>query len=156
MANKHKKFQKKCKRGWRNFSKNFHFTAKKIVIIVIAIAMAAVGIVLLVNLVFNNEAITKRKIEGLARDYYENYYYEKVEGLAGKDGAPNVMAGYAESGLSRISLRQLLLFDNGKNMAMMDEIMAFCDTDLTNVKIYPEDPYGNKDYHIEYNYSCNF
>ena len=156
MANKHKKFQKKCKRGWRNFSKNFHFTAKKIVIIVIAIAMGAVGIVLLVNLVFNNEAITKRKIEGLARDYYESYYYSKVEGLAGKDKAAGVMSGYAESGLSRISLRQLLLYDNGKNMSMLDEISAFCDTDLTSVKIYPEEPYGNRNYRIEYNYSCNF
>lgn len=156
MANKHKKFKKNCKRSWNRFSKNFHFTAKKIVIVVIAIAMVAVGVVLLVNLVFNNEAVTKRKIEGLAQDYYEDYYYDKVEGLAGKDKAADVMAGYAESGLSRISLRQLLLYDNGKNMSMLDEISAFCDTDLTSVKIYPEEPYSNKDYRIEYNYSCNF
>ena len=145
---KYKKIQKKFKKKFNKNFKNFNLTAKKIIIGLIIAVMAIVAITLIINLAFNPEAVTKRKVESLAHDYYENYYFEKVE----NSKLPNS----AEEGLPKVSLRQLLLFDNGRHMDMLDELSQICDTNATNIKIYPQDPYNKNNYRVEYNYSCNF
>ena len=99
------------------------------------------------SLAFSEENVTKRKVEELARDYYENYYFEKNE----KD-----VSKRAEKGIGKISLRQLVLFDNGRHLDMSEELSEVCDTSATSVNIYPEAPYEKQNYRVEYNYSCNF
>ena len=141
-------------KAWRKFLRNFHLTARKLTIIVIILAIIAVAGAVLAAIFLNPEAVTKRKIDSLAHDYYENYYYEKIQNSTAD--FDTIMPKYAKSGMTKVPLRQLLLFDNGRHLNEKDALNKYCDIDATNIQIFPEEPYGKQNYRVEYNYSCNF
>lgn len=139
---------------WRKFLRDFHLTARKITVIVIAAAIAVVAGATLAAIFLNPEAATKRKIDSLAHDYYENYYYEKIQNsVADFD---TIMPKYATTGMTKVPLRQLLLFDNGRHLNEKDALGKYCDIDATYIQIFPEEPYAKQNYRVEYIYSCNF
>ena len=97
------------------------------------------------------EAVAKRELANLAQDYYENYYYDKI------DDPTNTLAEFAETGLPTVYLRTLLAFDNERHAESAQLFRAadyVCDTNSTGAKIFPEEPYGRTDYRVEYKYSC--
>jgi hypothetical protein len=124
---------------------------------VVIIAMLIVGLVMLFSFLNNTEAIVTGKIENITADYYENYFYPRIEKYSaeGKELA-DVMAPYAETGFSKVTLRQLLLFDSERYSASADYLTEHCSPESTYVKIYPEEPFGKLNYHVEYHYACTF
>ena len=148
----------KSKNKRRN-RKNLTNPTQKIILGVIAAASLVVVIGIIIALFFNNENMVKSKISALANDYYENYFYknltssEKFKKIKDLDAA---MEKYHTNGLSPVTLRNLLLYDDQKNIEFSDYLTKYCDEKATTVKFYMDPPYNQKSYHTEITYACNF
>ena len=130
---------------------------RKVILTVIVLAMMSVILAVLMVVFHNPEAIIKSKIESIAVDYYENYYYEKIlDNVPSNKVMSEVMERYAESGFSDVSLRQLMLFDGRRHAEAEAELYRYCDPDETLVHFYPVEPFGAEDYRVEFKYACIF
>ncbi len=122
------------------------------IIVVIIIAMLVVAAAIAIQLFNTPERSVKSKIENIASDYYENYFYKKIV----KNGTTDVIGKYKETGFARVYFRQFLLYDNEKYASEAPLIKKYCDENSSFVIFYPDPPYGQTNYHVEYNYSCEF
>lgn len=142
----------------KSFNKKSHSNGRRVIIGVIIAVMIAVIVAIVVALLNTPERTTTAKIQEIARDYYENYYYDqlvKTSSAAGKT-LDEALGHYSDVGFSKVNLSQLFLFDGGRHRNIRSSITNYCDETNTTITIYPDAPYGRKDYHIDYNYSCNF
>lgn len=124
---------------------------KVIFIVLLVLLIGVSGVKIFCSVYFQPKASVERELESLAKDYYENYYYDSLENPA------EVLAEFRETGLPTAYLRKLLAFDNGRHAAsaeVFDSAKYKCDTNTTGVKIFPEEPYGKTDYRVEYKYAC--
>ena len=124
---------------------------------IVVVSMLLVGIAMLVSFMNNTEAIVTNKIEAIPADYYENYFYPRIEKYSTEDKTlADMMTPYTETGFSKVTLRQLLLFDSERYSSSADYLTEHCSSESTYVKIYPEEPFGRSNYHVEYHYACTF
>jgi hypothetical protein len=131
--------------------------AQKITIAIIIIVMIITFGFTIASFFLQPENLTKAKISGLAADYYENYLYENLLNSENFSGdVESTLSEFKDTGLSTISLRQLLLHDRTKNASVIEEIKQYCDEEKTTIKFYPEAPYSRTNYHTDYHYVCNF
>lgn len=134
-------------------------SAKKISLIIVCSAMALVVLALIILPFVKDENLAKSKIDQLARDYYENYFYDdytnsaKFQQLENKE---ETMQKYSERGFSRLTLRQLILQDYDKNAETATFLREICDENKTYIQFFPEAPYTKTSYHTKITYSCNF
>ena len=130
---------------------------KRVVLTVIALAIVAVAVMLVCTLMEKNGSISKATIERMAADYYENYTYEKsVNDTMTKEEIAKMLGKYEESGLSKVSLRQLILNTGSADTDEAKNLKRHCDEDKTNVIFYPQAPYEKKSYRMEFRYECDF
>ena len=130
--------------------------SRKTSLVVIFVSIFAVTIALLVSLFNTSDRDIKGRIESMAREYYETYYYDHFTSSIPAENISSILSKYSERGFAEVKLRQILLYNNGKNAAAADEIGKYCDLNNTSIKFIPDEPFGSTNYHIEYNYSCNF
>ena len=126
---------------------------KKIITLGIIISAAVVLLCVVVNVYYEPGKVADRKLAELARDYYENYYYDKFVSSLGDYSLEDAIAEQNGTGFSAVPLRHLLLFDNQRDRSYeryFDNTRYFCDRSLTTIKIFPDPPYGRTDYHVEY------
>ncbi len=131
--------------------------ARKVTFVGIVISSLMVVMSIVVSVFFNDEAVAKRKFEYLAKDYYENYYYERFMETISDEVFDAKMTTFSNTGLQPVTLRQLLLYQNGKNSEYkkyFDKKGFSCDKNSTTAQFFPVEPYGKKDYKVEFNYSC--
>ena len=132
------------------------FTQKLIIsVIILAVVVTLIGII--ISFFLRSEHLTKSRIESLASDYYENYFYENLinsENFSGDIEA--TMNKHIETGFTPITLRQLILHDQEKTASIADSLRSNCDIERTTIKYYPVPPYSRTDYRVDYNYICNF
>ncbi len=120
-------------------------------VIIFLIILVFLSVFAAVNLRPENRI--KSEFENLARDYYENIFYENMLSAENYSGNPEKsLAPFRERGLAKISLRQISLSD----LSVSDFLLERCESGSTFVRFYPDPPYGRADYHAEYTYSCNF
>lgn len=143
-------------------------TAKNAILTVIVIVTLTVVAYFIFSIIATPEFLVKREIESIATDYYENYFYRNIldnnsltpedvsDSTSAENSLSSILDSYKNTGFPRITLNQLLLYDNRKNYASASPISEYCDLNKTTIKIFPESPYTVKSYRIEYNYSCNF
>ena len=124
--------------------------SKKLILGIIAIIAVIVISAVCGIFLFSNERQVKNQISALANEYYENYLYQ--DNLASSAD----LAKYESYGFAPITLRQLLLYDNQKNSGFAPYLTKYCDENTTTIKFYPDAPYGRRDYHTDYTYSCEF
>lgn len=155
---KNRKSKFRISKQYRRFRQS-NSIYKKIILFVIFAAMFIV-IIASINIIFiNNEKLVKDRIDSIARDYYENYFYnnfsnsDKFKKLNNLDEA---MEKYHNQGFASVSLNDLLLYDNHKNEQYADFLTKYCDRNKTRAKFYIDPPYEKTSYHVEYTYSCNF
>ena len=140
---------------------------KKIVLGVIGVAVIAVIAFTIYGLIATPEFLTKRKIESITADYYENYFYNAIlennsidlkdaSDTSASSAISSILEEYTESGFTETSLRQVLLSNHGKHFDETAEIEKYCDLDQSEIEIFPESPFGRKNYRVEYTYSCKF
>ena len=136
--------------------KLFHAT-KRAVLVVIVLAMMAVILTVLFSNFASPERTIKRKIESIATDYYENYFYDSILSYGTTEqNLQNLLGRYVENGFAIVSLRQLLLFDSERHSESATILTAYCDENTTFIRIYPDPPFSRTNYHIDYHYNCNF
>lgn len=128
-------------------------TAQTAIIGVILGAMLVVVVGVLAIQFAKPERQVADKVSALASNYYENSLYKSVtdEG-ANKD----VLKKYTETGFAPVTLRQLLLFKSYTDTKESKYLNRYCSDEATRVTYYPKEPYGVKDYTVEYQYSCSF
>lgn len=136
----------------RNYKKKSFSPVQKIVLFMIMILFVLVIGYLIFGLTYTSENITKSKIETLASDYYENYLYKQI--VDSKEDPAKILDEYKKIGLSIVYLRQLLRYENDKELE--NYLLKHCDENKTSVKFYPESPYTKTSYHTDYSYSCDF
>ena len=131
--------------------------SRRVVLIVIALAMLAVALALLISTFSNPKSLVTSKIESIIADYYENYFYPRIENNGTtKKSLAEILSRYTETGFSRVTLRQLLLFDSERYADSTTFLTKYCDPESTYVKIYPDEPFGKSNYHVDYHYTCTF
>ena len=132
-------------------------TVKRVVLTVIVLVGVAVIVAVVCALLENNGTISKATIEKLAANYYENYTYEKsVNDSMTKEEIASMLGKYEEDGLSKVSLRQLILNAGSADTDEAKRLRQHCDEDLTSVVFYPQAPYEKKSYRMEFRYECDF
>ena len=124
--------------------------------------IAGVVVVLVVVLVFGlgktfakpdkkQEKQLNDKMTELAKNFYENYYFDQV----GSD----FVKGHAENGI-KIDLANLARINNSDSQSVLNEFKnsegEACDTTKSKVTIFPKDPYGKTDYELKIELECNF
>jgi hypothetical protein len=124
---------------------------QKIILVVIILAVLTVLAALIYSLLFNPERVVKSTISQLSNSYYEDYFYPNISG-----DASQALPRYTDTGLSKVTLRQLLLYDDQQTAKYQDLLSKYCDTNATYVQFYPTEPFGKSDYHTEFTYSCSF
>ena len=144
--------------GRRVARKKYDITVvRRVVLWVIGLAIVVVAVSVVVSLVWNPENITKAKLDEMAKEYYEGYIYENlINGSMSQDEIDKAMERYVDWGFAPVNLRQLLLYDNQKNMKDAGFVREYCDENSTSVKFYPEAPYDKKSYRMEYKYACEW
>ena len=135
-------------------------TTQKVILAVIAFAFLAVVIFTIFALNFDQKYQVEAKIADLAAAYYENYYYPRAfndaDGNANGEKATNFLSQFTDTGLTPVTLRQLLLSTPGVTHDDEKLLLRYCDENHTRVTYKPEAPYAHDSYHIDYSYSCNF
>ena len=97
---------------------------------------------------------TQDELQKLAKNYYVEYLYPRLLGDIGVEPG-KMLAEYKEKGVATTYLRQLLHYNHDENIEMAPLFQdAGCDTNTTSVRYYPTEPYGPKNYTVEYNFRC--
>ncbi|MBR2589052.1 hypothetical protein IKE84_01800 [Candidatus Saccharibacteria bacterium] len=111
-----------------------------------------------VRIIFDPERAAKRELENIAKDYYENYYYDSFTENTPEDELAVALQTYTDYGFPPVYLRQLLLFDNGRHEDSRSYFTGqyFCNTNHTSVTYIPKPPYGKTDYEAVYKYDCEW
>ncbi len=122
----------------------------------VAGASVAIMISFLGFLVDTPAEMAHKELAELADDYYISYLYPTLLGDVFTVDPGEKLQGYVELGTPATYLRQLLHYDNDKNMlsAPIFENVA-CDTNRTSIKFFPVEPYGPRDYTIKYTWNCD-
>ena len=137
--------------------RNDPVVARRFVVIGVLVSTVMVGVSLFVAVYFNPEKVARRKFEELAVAYYEDYYYDRFMSEISPELKDERMKMYETTGFQPVLLRQILLYQNGKNASYKKyfEMDGFsCDKNKTSAKFYPVAPYGKTDYTVKYDYSC--
>lgn len=132
---------------------------KKTVWITVGI-LAAIGLIILLIIIINpfakktgsqKQEFTE-KLETMAADFYENNYFKQAD--------PNDLKKFETIGI-KVDLDNLsrcgkedskVILEQFKNEKTKKE----CDKKQTQVAIYPQAPYGQKDYKLEVTLVCGF
>lgn len=117
----------------------------KAIIVLILVAMLIGLIMILMSFLRDPERLAKSEIESLTSEYYKDFYF----GITDK----SVLEKYNQVGLPILTARQLILHNPTRKAEILKE---YCDENETRVRIFPESPYGENDYRVEYKYTCEF
>ena len=128
-----------------------------ITIIIATLSVASLSIYYL--LAPTPEEIALSRLDQLASNYYEQYFYDKFANSANFQSLENVdsaMDKYVKTGFSKVTLRQLAIHDRTTASPISDQPLEYCDEESTFVIFYPEPPFERTSYHTEFTYSCAF
>ena len=128
--------------------------AQKTILAVIVLAILLVITSVACVFIFDNERITKNKISNLASKYYENYFYPSMS--IDKNKLSEIMSQYTDTGFNNTTLRQIILANGEDYTSDAEFIRKYCDENSTLIRFFPEPPYDNTSYRVEYSYSCSF
>lgn len=130
-------------------------TAQTVILGVILASMLVVIVGVLIFIFNKPERQVVNKVESLAKDYYEKAIYEPME-KSNPSSYKTSLKRYSETGFSPVALRRLLLFKSPTATKESKYLTNYCDENNTYVIYYPTEPYGEKDYRIDYHYTCTF
>ena len=124
--------------------------------IILLIVFIIISIVLMIGSSFldnkNKEEELNYRLESLGIVYYEQLYYDSIEGE--KKEYLDMMK---DVGIN-INLSSLILnvYNEDPGFFINNETNEKCDYEKSYVVIYPKKPYGKKDYEIDYKLECGF
>ena len=100
------------------------------------------------------EEKAEAELEKIADAYYTEYLYPRL--LGNLDNDPKaVLQVYYEIGVPTVYLRQLLHYNNDEYAGSEKYFERLeCNTNTTGVKFFPVEPYGPRDYTVNYIWEC--
>lgn len=122
-------------------------------ILVASVLLIAVS--MLLQMSFNPRGDAEAAMEKLADAYYRGHLYPQL--LDYQIDRPEKLETYAETGVPTTYLRQLLDYNDSKQVVatkVFNNQYYQCDTNHTGVRYYPHAPYGPRDYTVKYFWSC--
>lgn len=141
----------------RSSSKRSKFSWREATLLsMIGVSAVAIVATLILSNIFDPVKRSEHELEKLADSYYIEYLYPRSLGKYLNE-PETVLKDYVSQGLPTILLRQLLLYNNGKNASSIDAFSNSyyqCDANKTYVRFYPVEPYGPRDYTIQYSTAC--
>ena len=151
-----KKSQKSAKKS-KKPAKPTSDIARVIAVSAVIISALVLAVNIAMNEIYREDRVAERALAALAKDYYENYYYDRVKSTS-SDPA-DALKKYTEIGIPSISLRQLLLVDNRRfapYASSFKNSRYACNNEQTTIKIYPKEPFEKTDYEVKLNLSCSW
>ena len=136
--------------------KRSRVVSKVIILLIFVAVLAVVGLIVYIKL-YENTFFAERKFEELSRKYYEDSLYENF--IVEHDGEElaEAFSGY-KNGFT-IKLRQILnheFLQNNVNYRSYFETDSYsCDTNKSTAIFKAHEPYGKKDYDVEFNLVCD-
>lgn len=132
--------------------------ARKFVTVAIILCLILVFFNLGAGVALDPKRMAESEMEKIAKDYYENYYYDEFISHVPDNEVNIAFATYTDYGFPRVYLRELLLFDEGRHAASRPffEGNYVCNTNQTSIQIVPYAPFGKTDYRINYFYDCDY
>lgn len=128
---------------------------RKFAVGLIVASVLVVVFAVVMTFYFSPENNAMRELERMAREYYETYLYRSS--IMNLDNDVSRLAEFSEEGFQAVKLRQLLLYDGGKNresQKLFESEAYKCNVDQSEIVYRPVAPYGAKDYTIEYKTAC--
>ena len=104
------------------------------------------------------ETAFEREVKKMATDYYENYYYARIEKQFPAEEVKNKLQIQVENGIRPVTLRQLVLLNGGKNLDFRKKVEGRgykCDEETSSIILTPKKPFGKKDYDVKVSLICN-
>lgn len=100
----------------------------------------------------NKEDELNYRLESLGVVYYEEIYYDSIDGE--KEEYLDILK---DIGI-KVDLGTLILnvYNEDPEFFINEKVNEKCDYDKSYVVIYPKEPYQKKDYEIEYQLECEF
>lgn len=142
------------------FGKWFQEDRKKIIIlgisIIVFISVIFLGIILFKG--SSKEEMLKKHLEEMGVEFYEELYYKQV-GKTDEERA-EFLKKFTDLGI-KVNLDSLSRYNTEKNQSKISEFKnpktnEECDKENSKVIIYPQEPFGQKDYRVEINLECGF
>lgn len=138
------------------FKNNKNSPFIKIGIILLVIIIGAIIIFFFGSIFKNNnrreEKILTRNLEDIGREFYEQKYQPQMSEEVLKKFT-DIGIKFNLSGLTRVNLEE-----NSKKVSSFKNTKTNkkCDGENSMVIIYPQEPFGQKDYRIEVRLDCGF
>lgn len=137
--------------------KNTKFTWREATLMsMIGVSAVTIAITFILGNVLDPVKRSEHELEKLADAYYIEYLYPRSLGKYLNE-PETILKDYVSQGLPAVLLRQLLLYDNGKNASSIEAFSNDyyqCDANKTYVRFYPVEPYGPRDYTVQYGTAC--
>ncbi|MBR3264306.1 hypothetical protein IKF94_03735 [Candidatus Saccharibacteria bacterium] len=132
--------------------------ARKFTVVAIFVCLALVFFNVAAHAVLDPKKLAENELQSLAKDYYENYYYDVFTEQLPESDYLVAFTTYSEYGFPKVYLRELLLFDDSRHADSRPyfEGQYSCNTNRTSVTIIPYAPYGRTDYEVKYDYDCEW
>lgn len=130
-----------------------------LLIVVICLTVVVAAILVKKNVTHSN--LANQKMEELARDYYENDFYQRFirdhVAVGEENNLEKFFEKYTQVGFSPVKLRKLLDYSdkNNKDMQKYFSHEGFsCNTNNSFVVIKPVAPFSSKDYELTITMNC--
>jgi len=148
------------KEKWHSMMKYCKENQKKVVFVGLTVIVIVVAIILGFFLLKgkSKEEVLKSYLHDMGIEFYENLYYQQI----GKtdDARKDFLSNFSDIGV-KINLDSLSRYNAESNK---EKIEAFknpktnesCNKENSKVIIYPQEPYGQKDYRVEIQLDCGF
>ena len=131
--------------------------AKRVTIVLIVICLITVLGAMFGVWFFSPEKVARREIEKIAKDYYENYFYDTYFAELAEEERQAEFERYTTRGFAPTYLRQLLNYDNGRHQDSSSKFnypSYLCDTNSTSVTFIPYAPFAKTDYTMKIEMHC--
>lgn len=107
------------------------------------------------NFIDTPREAAEKELSKIADNYYITYMYPRLLGSLDNDPT-EMLSKYKDIGVSATYLRQLLKYNDGEFAASAPVFAAIaCDTNHTSVRYFPTEPYGPRDYTVDYVWDCD-
>lgn len=131
--------------------------ARRVSIGLVIVSVLAVAGYLFASHYFAPEKIAQRELTRIAEDYYENFFYDNFVADLPESEQAAAFEKYVENGFPRVTLSDLLLYDDEKH-ASSEQYFNYqnytCDVEKTYVQFFPQSPFGKTDYEIARVFHC--
>lgn len=122
---------------------------------ILVLAASCIGVTLAADAAFDPARDAEQTLLDLIDDYYVEFLYPSTLGYDFSDPATR-LTEFRYAGFNTLHLYQLLHYkdDAAKVVKAFDNDYYRCNRNESTIRIFPVEPWGPRDYRVEYNLQC--